>query len=408
MEFYISPDQRQSLEHKLNLMFKHLSVKPEVKISPVEAVVKDTIYNYGFEGYSRQRTKISACHVEIEDIRTSEWVLVATVDYKMGRLLMGDARYFKNIPYQYGINYTKCDHCGSEHKNRLESHIMYNPTTDTWMQVGSTCINKMLNGGKYLNGLMVKLYDVISMFGGCDPNEWAGGYWRPSNKYRVAAISMEDAMLVCDHYRQNVSDIWVKAEYSDYGVKLANGTNDELIKYFGKLVKENSIPEYNEPLLNAVNKYYDAIEYGEVNEYDKTLTQKIKDALENEYITLNEMYLPWFAVASYENSLTTKTFEAKVKDLGIEKGSEFNFCGDLKSATPCEVEDYNGWGYHTEFDCIFEDDATGLRFNKSVANMNVVEKMKQTNGKYKFTGTVKYIAYRKQMVCFCGRLKKTK
>ena len=133
MEFYISPDQRQTLEHKLNLMFKHLDHKPEVKIGNVEKVVSTTIENYGWDGYNRRLTKIEACHVEIEDIRTSDWVLVATVDYRDRQILMGDARYFKNIPAQYGLEYSKCDHCGAEHRNRIASHILYNTSTNTWM-----------------------------------------------------------------------------------------------------------------------------------------------------------------------------------------------------------------------------------------------------------------------------------
>lgn len=410
MEFYISPDQRQNLEHKLNLMFKHLEHKPEVKISNTESVVKETIYNYGVEGYSRQRTKIFACHVEIEDIRTSDWVLVATVDYKLGSLLMGDARLFKNIPEQYGLKYTKCDHCGSEHKNRSESHILYNTVTDTWMQVGSTCINKMIDGGKYLNGLIVKLYNVIDMFGGCGDEEWAAGGWRPSNKYMVSAVSFEDALTVCASFMKNVSDVWKKAERDEWsGRKIGEGTNDALMRYFGELTNPNN-PDNNfeadHNLYETLKKYFDNIEYGEVN-YEKSLTQKIKDAFENEYIELMEMFLAWFAITNYRNSLTAKDFESQIKEFGIERGAEYNFYGKLEAVNTVEKYDWRGEEtYALEY--VFTDEKTGLRFSKEVSSTNAVEKYKQEDGNYKFTGTIKYIAYRKQMIGFGGRLKKTK
>lgn len=409
MEFYISPGQKEILEHKLELMFKHLETKPVVKYGDVEKVVKETINNYGEEGYSRERTKIQAIHVEIEDIRTSDWVLVATVDYKLGSLLMGDARYFKNIPAKYGLKYTKCDHCGSEHKNRSESHILYNTVTDTWMQVGSSCINKMLNGGKYLNGLMLKLYNVIDCCYGCSEEEWAAGGWRPSKKYMISVISMFDAMMVCEDFRNNISNIWQKAEYDEWnGRKVGEGTNDALIRHFSDLNSKNAVPEIDNELVNAVKKYYDAIPYGEVYDYEKSLTQKIKDAFENEYIALYEMYLPWFAIETYKKSLTTGDFEAKIKELGIEHGSEVLLNVKLISSRSYEAWDYMGRGTHIEYECIFSDESTGLIYVKNVSSMDLIEKFIQPDGTYRFIGTVKYVAFKKQQIGLGGRLKKAK
>lgn len=407
MNFYISPDKKQELEKKLERMFKHLEVKPTVTMSPVHKVVKDQIFNYGYEGHSRNRYKIDAINVDIEEIKTENWVLVATVDYKNGRLLMGDSRYFKIIPEEYGLQYTKCDHCGCVHSNRVESHILFNPASMEWMQVGSSCINKMINGGKYLNGLILKLYEIIDMFGGCGEDDWCGGYWRPSNKYLVEAISFEEAISVCDDFMtEKNTNIWVKPVYNGY-TKVSDGTNKALIEYFIEKRNSNAI-NINQNLIDDVNLHFKRIEYGEVD-YEKNLNQKIKDAIKDEYITLSEMYLAWFAIMGYRNSIISTNFEDNAKSLGIEKGIEFNFCGDLVETYPVEVEDYTYYmGTHIEYDCYFIDDNTGIKFKKQVASTNVIEKYKQANGKYKFTGTVKYISTRKQFVCFGGRLKKTK
>lgn len=402
MEFYISPENRQSVEHKLDLMFKHFTVKPTVVFNPVEKVIKQTIYDYGYEGHSRNLEKIQAIKVEISNIETQSWVLVATVDYKNERLLMVDARYFKSIPEQFGLDYTKCDHCGSEHKNRVESHILYNPEENRWMQVGSTCINKMVDGGKYLNGIMLKLFNVISMFGGCDGEAWEGGYWRPSSNYKFTALYFKDAVMVAKHYMDNVSDVWEKPEYDEYyRTKVSEGTNDKLMKYECPYIPED------EKTFDIVKDYFNTIEYGEVG-YEKSLTQKIKDAFENEYIVLGEMYLAWFAIMSYKNSINTQSFEEKIKSLGIEKGMVFNFYGELKAKNPVEVDDYMGYDTHIEYDCIFEDEKTGLKFSKQVSSLSTIEKYLQEDGKYKFAGTIKYIAYKRQYIGFGGRLKKSK
>lgn len=407
MNFYISPDRQQELQKKLDRMFKHFEVKPTVTMSPIQKVVKDQIFNYGAEGHSRNRYKIDAINVDIEEIQTENWILVATVDYKNGRLLMGDSRYFKIIPEEYGLQYTKCDHCGGIHSNRIESHILFNPASMEWMQVGSSCINKMINGGKYLNGLMLKLYEVIDMCGGCGEDDWCGGYWRPSNKYLVEAIPFEEAISVCqDFMTEKNTTTWVKPVYDGF-TKVSDGTNKALIDYFREKRNANQI-NIDQNLIDNINHYFKKIEYGEV-EYEKNLNQKIKDAIKDEYITLSEMYLGWFAIMGYKNSINTSNFESHVKSLGIDKGIEFNLCGDLVETYPVEVEDYTYYrGTHIEYDCYFLDDNTGIKFKKQLSSMNVIEKYKQSNGKYKFTGTIKYISNRRQFVCFGGRLKKTK
>ena len=406
MQFYISPETKEQVEHKINLMFKHCAEQPKVTFNPVEQVIKQTVYDYGMEGHSRKLTKINAIKVEIDDIKAADWSLVATVDYKLGQVLVNDISMFKSIPSKYGIEYTKCDHCGCNHGNRSAAHILFNKVTGEWMQVGSTCINKMVDGGKYLNNLIIKLSNVISMFGGCYDEEWESGGWRPSNRYMFAGVKMTDAMAVCQSYMDNVSNVWTKSSYAN-GRKVGDGTNDFLMAYYDKVDAEGAITDEVSQLFENVKSYYDTIPYGEV-EYEPTLTQKIKDAFKNEYIIFSEMYIPWFAIETYKKSISAANFDEKLNTLGIEKGSDFNFCGDLVSSSLVEVEDFRGFGSHYEHECIFKDDATGILFEKSIANMDVVEKMKQADGKYKFTATVKYIAYKKQHVGFGGRLKKTK
>ena len=83
-------------------MFKHIEHKPKVTFGVVEQIVKHTTYDYGFDGYEHRKEKISAIHVEIEDIAAGDWTLVASVDYLQGILTICDSKRFKDIPPQYG------------------------------------------------------------------------------------------------------------------------------------------------------------------------------------------------------------------------------------------------------------------------------------------------------------------
>jgi len=402
MEFYISPDRINEAINKLNRMFKHLEHKPTITYNNVEEIRKTTIVNYGENGFDRHIDKIKAIKIEIEDIEVSDWTLVATVQYRSERMLMFDARYFKDIPEQYGLFYTKCDHCGSTHSHRVESHILYNQKTGEWMQVGSTCIEKMINGGKYLNGLMLKLYDVINFLGGCDDEGWHGGWWKPSNKYVYEGIKFEEAMACCLAYMEKNGTVWKKAEW-DYGTKVALGTNDIL----QSCLKEGTIePQYDETLFHNVRKYYEAMTRGEDDPYDgPSLTQKIIDAFKNDFITLFEMYVAWFAIINYKNSISAEDFSDKVKAAGFEKGQTVRIVAKLEAINRYESYDWRGadtWAY----DAIFEDVDTGFKFSKSISSPDVIEKYKGEDGLYRFEGDIKYIAYKKQMIGLGGRLRK--
>lgn len=404
MEFYISPETRTNVENKLNKMFKHLSEKPQISFSPVEKIIKTTIIDQGCDGHSIKRCKINAIRVEISDIKTGDWTLVATVQYGEQRILMSDSRFFKNIPEKYGLDYLKCDHCGSTHTRRIESHIMYNQKTGEWMQVGSTCVNKMINDAKYINGLAIKLYDLVSLVGGCGEEDWFSGGWRPSYKYLHEGIYFEEGMEYCLSYMKKHGNVWQKSVW-DYGRKIADGTNDDLIRYMKDPDSEKTI---DQDLLNSVRNYYMGMERGVDDPYDgPNLTQKIIDAFNDDFITLNELYIAWFAINNYKNHISSASFKERIDNLGITKGTEYEFCGNLECFN--KFETYNWRGEETfAWTAIFKDDNTGLIFTKDVSDKMTVEKYLCEDGKYRFNATVKYISYNKQQIAFGGRLRKSR
>ena len=404
MKFYISPETKKNLDHKLAIMFRRLETQPQITYSDVSQMTKTTIIDFGWEGSKKYTNRIDAIEVNIEDIKTGEWVLVATVDYTIGKLLMCDSRYFKNIPAHYGLDYFKCDHCGSEHKNRNEAHILYNTVSGDWMQVGSTCVNKLINGGKYLNGLMIKLYEVFKAFGGCDEFGWYSGHWSPSPAYCRAAVKFEDALMICKYYMDTVSDVWKKVEYD--GCTKIYGTNRALEDMVYQMTADDTIPAADKYFINPIKSYFDSIEYGEVY-YEKNLTQKIKDAFTNEYIMAGEMYIAWFAINNYQSSLTKSSFEQQVDYYGIKAGKAFDFVGKVNKIEKIDIIDWAG--YETwVWQATMTDEKTGMVFVKEIANKEVLNKFLGDDGKFRFTGTVKYIAWKRQYIGFGGRLKKTK
>ena len=119
------------------------------------------------------------------------------------------------------------------------------------------------------------------------------------------------------------------------------------------------------------------------------------------------MYLAWFAIMNYKNSITAASFEERIKELGIEKGVEFNFSGNLETINTYETVDFRGYDV-IGYTAIFKDDATGLTFSKDISYPSVIDKFINKDGKYKFSATVKFIAYKRQYVGFGGRLRKAK
>jgi hypothetical protein len=412
MEFYITPDKREECEKKIAKMFKHFSVQPQVTYSPVQQVTKRivTVYRGGCpeeNGLSRRHKVLEAIQVTIEDIIAGEWTLVASVYYQEKVVAMVDSSLFKQIPEQYGLEYTKCDYCGGNHGSRKESHILYNNNTHEWKQVGSACIEKMVPGGKYLNKLMLKLDELIEVnLGGCDSLMWASGSWAPADNYWRSAVEIEDAIALVREYRENCPE-WKKAEY-EYGRRISDGTSTYLKNFIEDYKGDPKMTDHE--YFAKVKAYVDSLVGGYGGWYgnEPNMNQKIKDAFETGVITVGEMYLAFFAQKGYEDSLTAADFSAVVENLGITKGLKKTFNVQLLNVDRLEVDDYYYGGTKYVYDCTFKDLDTGLTIKKEVSHTGVIDPYCVGDDKYKFTGTVKYIAYKAQVVVLGGRLSKAK
>lgn len=415
MEFYITPDKRFDCEKALTRMFKHFEVKPNIDYSSVQKVTKFTIEQFkggspGENGCYTKKSILDAIKVTIEDIQKGEWILVANVNYKDGIIELVNSKLFKQIPEGYGLKYTKCDYCGSTHRNRNLSHILYNTNTNTWMQVGSSCVNKMINGGKYLCNLMLKLTEVfIFNLGGCDEEMWFGGGWMPKDNYWKAAVDIDAAIQLAKNYREDVNPVWEKTEYDGHGERCKEGTTFKIKEYVQEHINDVKI---DEDYFKKVATYVSTLQGGEDYDGQPNMNQKMINAFNDGILAVSEMFLAFFAQKGYEDSLTKDAFAQEVEAHGIIKGEKYMFSGKLLSVEKLEpdYEYYNpyDWMNRTTYLFTLRDDATGILFEKEVANKSVMDAFKTGDDTYKFKGTVKYIAYKKQKVGFGGRLSKVK
>ena len=406
MTFYILPDKQTEFESKFNLLTKHLAEKPSVEFGHVEKVVKHTVVDYGVDGFDHYKTSFDAVKVTIDDIKASEWVLVAEVLYDEGIVTMVSQKYFKDMPSQFGLGYDKCDFCGSVHHSRTKSYVLYNTLTNEYKQVGSTCVNKTINGGRYLGGLMVKLYDYVKAIGGCDEEGWRGGWCAPDH-YLRQAVRFDHAVTVSRDFIAENGDHWQKAEYNDYGRKEKEGTNDGLVRF-----AEASKADTDNEFFMAVKLFFDGKEGGyNLNYYgeqEPTFTQKIKDAFEAEYIDLGQMFLAFFAVKEYLQSQTRPEWDALLEANNIVKGEKFDFKGELLNIESFEYEDPFSYYGGTKIGYIATFTSNGLTFTKELSYPEVCDPFKLDDGSYAFTAKVAWIDNRNRTVRFGGRLSKTK
>lgn len=406
MEFYIMPDMKEKCQRKLELMFKHWDKKPTVEYSEVHQVVKTTtiVYQGGMpyeNGHKNYKEKFDAIKVTIGDLSAGDWSLVASVYYNEGIVSMVDAKLFKEMPKRFGLAYTVCDYCGGCHKRRVKSFVVKNKVTGEWKQVGSSCIDKLVAQGRYMKDITVKLYECfVEYLGGCDEDEFRGG-WRPADHYLSKAVRFDYAIAVCDAFVKENGDRWVKAEYDD-GHKVKSGTYDYLSSFFSDFSGET-----DKKLYKKLCKYYEDKVGGRNWEGEKDLTQKIKDAIENEYIGVGECYIPFFALKSYMESLTRPKWDKTLADNGIEKDVKYEFRGKLLSIDTEESEDVYGYKV-LEYFANLEDSKSGVKFYKQISHAGVLDKYMLNDGTYAFMCDIRWVDNRQRKVKLGGRLSRIK
>lgn len=416
MKFYVLASQRAEVEKTLNKMVKHLTNKPTITFGEVESKVKrERVDLKGEDGVTTHEYKyiVDVISVSIEDLAVREWRLVASVFFYENLVTMGDSELFKQMPKCFGLEYKKCDFCGSTRSNRKESHVLFNTLTGEWVQVGSECVNKVIDGAKKLSKFVCDLYEYFLVkCGGC---EWGGfGGWSAPDHSRQEAVQIDYAVSLCRFYRENHSKEWKKSEWDDVNRVRIGGTNDALIGWHERATL--GLPEarfdVDMDLYQKVAAYVDGLKGGYDTDWygqsEPNFNQRIKDAFAAEYIRIGDIYLAYFALKGYEDSLTSGDFEAALKANDIAKGIKYTFEGTLLKID--EVEGYDDWTGRERifYEAVFIDSKSGLKFVKEISYPAIINPYKQEDGSYRFNCNIKYIAYKKRLVGLGGRLSKAK
>jgi hypothetical protein len=401
MKFYILPSNLKQVENKINAMVKHFTVKPAITFSQPKAVdCTRHIIQYGeYAGIYNNRYTLDLIEVNIDYVVANDWVLVATIYHREGIVTKVSDEYFKNIPNDFGVTYTKCDYCGKSHISRTESHIVYNPNTNRWMQVGTACVNKMLNDGKYLSSFIYKLDKIIKMYDGCYTENlgvWCGG---KSINIFSHAVNINSIIPVVVEYRKTQQN-WVKVcyEHTQYGDVKIDGSTDHIVSM---LNQEYTIDEqYNKTIFEFVKNLKATTSF--VNE--------IKQAFEAEYINLYEVSKVFFAIKMYDDTMKADTFTPAVQANGIECGGKYNIIGKIEYTQlveNCGDEDgylpYWAPTQYTEY--YIRDTKSGLLF---MVKSDTIKKF-YVNDEigYSFIANIGFISNRKEIIYTKGRLSKT-
>ena len=401
MNFYILPANRKQVENKLNAMVKHFAVKPTITFSQPKAVdcTRYIIeYDAEYGGAYYKRYTLDLIEVNIDYVVANDWVLVATIYHREGIVTKVSDEYFKNIPNEFGVTYTKCDYCEKSHISRTESHIVFNPNTNQWLQVGTACVNKMLNDGKYLSSFIYKLDKIIKMYDGCYTENlgvWCGG---KSINIFSHAVNINAIIPVVAEYRKTQQN-WVKVcyEQTPYGDVKIPGSTDHIISM---LNQEYSIDEqYNKTIFDFVKNLKATTSF--VNE--------IKQAFEAEYINLYEVSKVFFAIKMYDDTMKVDTFTPAVQANGIECGCKYNVIGKIEYTQlvdNCGEDGYLPYwmpDQYTEY--YIRDTKSGLLF---MIKSDTIKKF-YVNDEigYSFIANIGCISNRKEIIYTKGRLSKT-
>lgn len=400
MNFYILPVNRKQVENKINAMVKHFTVKPTITFSQPKSVdcTKHIITNGGAYG---NRYTIDLIEVNIDYVVANDWVLVASIYHNEGIVSKVSDEYFKNMPDEFGLNYTKCDYCGKSHMSRLESHVVYNPNTNKWMQVGTACVNKMLNDGKYLSSFIYKVTKIIKDYDGCYSDNlgvWCGG---KSINIFSQAVNINAIIPVVAEYRKTQQN-WIKVSYvqTPYGEEKVPGSTDHIVTMLRNISEYPVDEQYNKTIFDFVKNL----------EATTTFVKEIKQAFEAEYINLYEVSKVFFAIKMYDDTMKADTFTPAVQANGIEYGVKYNVTGKIEYTQL--VDNYDEDNYMSSYwmptqytEYYIRDTKSGLLF---MVKSDTIKKF-YVNDEigYSFIVTVGCVSNRKEIIYTKGRLSKT-
>lgn len=75
----------------------------------------------------------------------NDWRFVAVIEHKDSGNVIRQYDFTLEVPSKYRTTKPICEHCGTL-RNRKDTYLVYNDTTNTWKQVGKSCLRDFTNG----------------------------------------------------------------------------------------------------------------------------------------------------------------------------------------------------------------------------------------------------------------------
>lgn len=394
MKFYIYAKNQETVSKKLNKIFSKLSKKPSVTFGePVLARCKWQWLNAdGTKADKRKIRFISMVEVNIEDIFLSDWVLVANVSHIRKAFNIVSYKYFNKTPIKYGPDYTYCDVCEKNHKNRNMSHVLYNPVTNKWMQVGTACLHKISDCGKYIATPEEKINKVIY-----EANGYAEGDENGMERviksvdhadFNIAVDKYELLSVVFDYYKDH--NVWIKANRE---------SRTTILNMYDDAVNNNTI---------TVNKYnLDCIikKLNNLN-YTSDFCKSMYEVINSELVNLSDIHFLFYAVKMYYDDIKKQEFIDVINANNIITGNKYTVCGTIVNRYTVDAFDIYS---HRDVEVTYthiKDNASGIVF---ITTSREIEKFYNADtNQYEFIGIVGNIDYRNFDIKVKGRLSRVK
>lgn len=381
MVIYILPSNVEKFTKKVDRATRHLTHKPNVQFSEPKLMTKRTIVD-SYQGRRTYKEAIQVVEVTIDNITSGDWVPVANVFHREGIVAMVDRDLYSQIPSQYGCSYTMCDYCGRSHRDRVESHIVYNTATKEWKQIGTSCGRQMFHQGD-LCSFMVKLGEYIKECGGCMDYEFDNWCDRPDHSWEKV-FTIDTMLQAVKQFREDGNTAWVKSYYDSWNEKC--GTTVDFKIWLDK----HEIGEVDQEYVDKVKGYVAGLA-------ESDFTGSLKKIFNSELIRPFEVFAPFFAIKMYEESLTKGDWDEAVKD--IKAGQPMTFQGvDVK------VEMMNNWDGSVTWKA--EIDTDNVTYVKWLSGPSVMEKYRNQDGTYSFSADVRRVDSRRREVYLGGRCRR--
>lgn len=394
MKFYIYAKNQETVLKKLNKIFSKLSKRPEVTFGePTLVRCKWQWINRDSSEADRRKIRfIPMVEVNIEDIFLSDWVLVANVSHIRNALNIVSYKYFKKAPIKYGPEYMRCDVCEKNHKNRNTSHILYNPVTNKWMQVGTACLHKISDCGKYIATLEDKINKVI--YEGCGYAEGdENGMERvikvvDHSDFDVAVDKYELMSVVFDYYQDH--NVWVKTNRE---------SRTTILNMYDDAVNNNTL-KVNKYSLDCIIKKLNNLNY------TSNFCKSMYEVINSELVNLSDIHFLFYAVKMYYDDIKKQEFIDVLTANNIVTGNKYTVCGTVvKQYTINAYDPYSCRDVVVTYTHI-KDNASDIVF---ITTSKEIEKFfNPDTNQYEFIGTVGHIDYHDFDIKVKGRLSRVK